>query len=785
MFYDGHLLLMLVPILFLFHASVVIFRRNPAGPENRAACMVTLLLLLLFILDFAQLIVPHSAIRTLTAAAKYPAMLLAAGAGFCLHVVFTRNYHRIPPRAGIAAALLPFAGYMLQLALSGPSAFIARVDEHGHWTREAPTAALGVYLSAGCAFMLLNAALAIMAWRRSDARFDRSRFLALLRTDLVYLAAAAALAVFGALVGRHALIPSTYMLLPGLAWSVALSLMMINSDFLPRLSRRYEVLFQMSPAPILIVDAAARIRDANPKAREMFGLRGEPGQAEYLEPLFAAEDRELFREMYASYPDIRWHSKELAMRGADGQPLSVLLDMETMAENGEPYGIAIIRDITQRKSIERRTDYLARHDLLTGLPNRSAFKRSLDEAMASKNDAPTFDAVLLVDLDRFKLINDTLGHQCGDDVLKIISGRFRDCLGEEHLLARAGGDEFMLLVRGAAEFDEIIRVAERMQGALEAPVFVLGGEYYTTASIGISLFPGDGATADAIIKNADIAMYHAKSNGGSQYRFYSKELNASIKRMVDMEASLRRALEENEFYVVYQPQTDIASGRTIGAEALVRWNSKAHGRVSPADFIPLAEQSGLILKLGQWVLEEACREAKRWEQAGWTSLKISVNVSAKQFKQPDFADVVKDILKDTGLDPRKLCIEITESVVIDKLMFTLKMLDELVALGVEISIDDFGTGYSSLSLLRQLPISVIKIDQSFIAEMVEVQSVRSVVAAMITMSHHLGKTVVAEGIESEQQMAWLREMGCDNGQGYFIDKPLTAELMRARLKNIS
>ncbi|SFI31628.1 EAL domain, c-di-GMP-specific phosphodiesterase class I (or its enzymatically inactive variant) [Paenibacillus sp. UNC496MF] len=207
--------------------------------------------------------------------------------------------------------------------------------------------------------------------------------------------------------------------------------------------------------------------------------------------------------------------------------------------------------------------------------------------------------------------------------------------------------------------------------------------------------------------------------------------------------------------------------------------------MSPADFIPLAEQSGLIPKLGRWVLEEACREAKRREQAGWTSLKISVNVSAKQFKQPESVDVVKDVLKDTGLGPRKLCIQITESVVIDKQMFTLKMLDEPVALGVDISIDDFGTGYSSLSLLRQPPIPVIKIDQSFIAEMVEEQSVRSVVAAMTTMSHHLGKTVVAEGIESEQQMAWLREMGCDNGHGYFIDKPLTAELMQARLTNIS
>ncbi|MBM7563404.1 putative bifunctional diguanylate cyclase/phosphodiesterase [Paenibacillus sacheonensis] len=553
-----------------------------------------------------------------------------------------------------------------------------------------------------------------------------------------------------------------------------------------RTARKYEVLYQMSPAPILILDRHARIHEANAKAEEMFGFAQEALRNDAFETFFAPEERSLFRDLYFSeFPNISWQGREMAMQGAAGELIIVLIDMETMEENGESYAIAIIRDITLRKSIEKRSDYLARHDMLTGLPNRFAFQQALSEALAAKNDASTFDAVLLVDLDRFKLINDTLGHQCGDDVLKVITERFRGCLTGHSLLARAGGDEFMVLVRGAAEFDDIIRLAEELQDVLEAPVSLLGSDYYMTASIGISLFPGDGDTVDAVIKNADIAMYHAKTSGGSQYRLFSKELNASIKRMVDMEASLRKALDENEFYVLYQPQTDIESGVMIGAEALVRWNSKDYGVVSPADFIPLAEQTGLILKLGQWVMQEACQEAKRWERAGRASMTVSVNVSAKQFMQPDFVDMVKGILKETGLDARKLCIEITESVVIDKLKFTLKMLDELVALGVEISIDDFGTGYSSLSLLRQLPISVIKIDQSFIAEMVDVHSVRSVVAAMITMTHHLGKTVVAEGIESDQQMTWLREMGCDKGQGYFIDKPLSADLMQTRMRKTS
>ena len=429
-----------------------------------------LLLLALFIVDFAQLIVPHAQVPMLTAAVKYPLTLLLAGAGLCLHVLITRKYHRIPAAAGIVAGLLPTAAYLAQLALRGPASFIVRVDADGPWTWEVPSRALDAYMLVIVCFTLLNASLAYRAWRRSDARFDRNRFLILIRTDLIFLGTFIATTSIGSLVRLHAFLPSTYTLLPGLVWGLSIGFMMINADFLPRPIRRYEVLFRMSPAPILILDGEARIREANPKAKEMFGL-GEGGRGvQALESFFIPEDRGLFRDMYLpQFPNIYWQGKEMAMRGKDGQLISVLLDMEMMAENGEPYGLAIIRDITQRKNVERQTDYLAHHDVLTGFCNRSAFKKALVDALAAKSGASTFDAVLLVDLDRFKLINDTLGHQCGDDVLKVIAARFRECLDEGTLLARAGGDEFMILVRGAAEYDAIIRIAEKVQHALESP----------------------------------------------------------------------------------------------------------------------------------------------------------------------------------------------------------------------------------------------------------------------------------------------------------------------------
>lgn len=786
MLYNGLLLLMLLPILFLFYSAVEIYRRNPARAENRAACIVMLLLLALFLIDFAQLIAVHSRVFRLTAFLKYPLTLLAAGTSIYMNLLFARNYHRIPRTIGVFAVLGPVFAYAVQLTLYGPSFFIARIEEHGRWTFERPTHALLYYLSVCGAYSVANMAIAFAAWRRSDARFDQARFLVLLRANAAYIVSTAICIAVGIVCERrHIALPSTITLVPVLIWGAALRLLMMNADILPRLARKYEVLFRMSPAPIMILDRHGRIMEANPQAAKLFGLDAGAKGRQRLDALLMPDDRKLFNDMYTHhFPNICWKDKEMTMLGEEGNVLTVLMDMGMMAEDGEPCGLAIIRDITKRKQVERYTEYLARHDTLTGLPNRNAFKLALEEAIADDTRGrQAFDAVLLVDLDRFKLINETLGHQHGDDVLKIIAARFRERLQTDTLLARAGGDEFMLLLRGADEYDELIRVAEKLLSALEEPVVLFGSEYYLSASIGISLFPGDGETADAVIKNADIAMYHAKSNGGSQYRFFSQEWNASIKRMVDMEASLRRALDEKEIYVVYQPQTDIASGRTIGAEALLRWNSKDFGMVPPSDFIPIAEETGLIIKLGQWVLEEACKEAKRWEREGWSGMTISVNVSAKQFMQPDFAEMVKRVLNETGLEARKLCIEITESIVIDKLKFTLKMLDDLVGIGIGIAIDDFGTGYSSLSLLRQLPISVLKIDKSFVSEMVEVQSVRAIVAAMITMSHQLGKSVVAEGIESEQQMAWLQDMRCDVGQGYYIDKPLSAEAMLHRLSS--
>ncbi|WP_219837556.1 bifunctional diguanylate cyclase/phosphodiesterase [Paenibacillus sp. R14(2021)] len=783
---DVYLLFMLAPLLFLFQSSVDIYRRNPGKLENRMAAAAMLLLFLLSVLDFTQMLLPVTSIAYWYAYVKYPVTLLLAGTSLCLHVTMTRGYHRIPYQAGVTAALLPVAVYMLQAVLQGPHYFVKQVTVIGHWKLDEPSGVWLVYVMITFVIWLANNALAYSAWKQTADRGSKGRFLILIRSNLLFMLAFGVCAAVCAIFRLQLPLPSIITSLPVLVWGISIRLMMINTDFLPQLAGKYEAFFQLSPAPILILDRQGRILEANPRAVEMFGIHLEGQNGQVFESFLIPADQQRFHDRYAAdFPNICWQGEEMALWSADGQLRTVLMDMAALAENGEPYVLTILSDITQRKAVERQTDYLAHYDALTGLPNRISFKHELEEALARENHPHQFDAVLLVDLDRFKLINDTLGHHNGDELLKLIAARFRECLSPDMGLARAGGDEFMILVRGAAEYDEIIWIAEKLQQALESPVCLHGAPFFITASVGISLFPSDGNQADVIIKNADIAMYHAKSKGGGQYRFFSKELNSSINRMVEMEANLRKALDEDEFIIQYQPQTNIGSGRTIGAEALVRWNSKVYGMVSPADFIPLAEQTGLILRLGQWVMEEACREAKRWERGGWPSMVVSVNVSVKQFMQPDFVAEVRRILEETGLEARKLYLEITESVVIDKLEVTLKMLDELVAMGVEIAIDDFGTGYSSLSILRQLPISIIKIDRSFIGEMVEAESVRTVVSTMISMTHSLGKTVVAEGIETEEQLAWLKAMGCDKGQGYYIDKPLSAEMMRNRLKKSS
>jgi diguanylate cyclase (GGDEF)-like protein len=414
-----------------------------------------------------------------------------------------------------------------------------------------------------------------------------------------------------------------------------------------------------------------------------------------------------------------------------------------------------------------KLQYQATHDALTDLPNRVLFMDRLGREIAhAERDGHLF-AVLLLDLDRFKQINDSLGHGAGDQLLEEVARRLSGAVREVDTVARIGGDEFLLLIADTRDQSELAAVAAKIGTALGEPFRAGSAELHTSASIGISLYPADGATGDDLVLRADEAMYFAKQSGRNSYQFFNRTMSVFSQDRLDLENDLRRALPMNQFEVHYQPKSDVASGRVNSVEALLRWRHPMRGLVSPAEFIPLAEENGLILSIGEWVLREACRQARRWQRMGLPFLRVAVNVSPVQFRQSNFLQAVRTALLDFDLEPQYLEIELTETTVMDNAESSVQILEELSRMGVVVSIDDFGTGYSSMSYLRRFPIDKLKIDRSFISDLTTNSADSSIVQAIISLAHSLRLKVVAEGVETAEQLERLREMGCDQYQGFF------------------
>src|SRR5580658_5107199 len=416
----------------------------------------------------------------------------------------------------------------------------------------------------------------------------------------------------------------------------------------------------------------------------------------------------------------------------------------------------------------------ATHDALTGLPNRVLFLDRLEREIAhAERDGHTF-AVLVVDLDRFKVINDTLGHGPGDELLKQIAGRLSASIRTADTVARTGGDEFLLLITHIREPTDVAVLAAKIVANLDKSVLVGGAEVHTTASIGISVYPTDGADSDSLVAHADEAMYFAKQHGRNTFQFFNPGMSVFSRERLDLERDLRRALPMKQFEVHYQPKIDIASGRMNSVEALLRWRHPTRGMVGPNDFIALAEESGLMLSIGEWVLREACRQARQWQREGLPFLRIAVNISPIHFRQSKFLDIVRAALSDNDLEPQYLEIELTETTVMDHAESSVHILEELSRMGVIVSIDDFGTGYSSMSYLRRFPIDKLKIDRSFISDMTSNSDAASIVKAIISLAHSLRLKVVAEGVETAEQLEQLREFGCDQYQGFYRSAAVVA-----------
>ena len=438
-----------------------------------------------------------------------------------------------------------------------------------------------------------------------------------------------------------------------------------------------------------------------------------------------------------------------------------------------------LEELVKQRTAE--VERLAYYDTLTDLPNRVLFKDRLAQALTVAQRSGQLTGTLFLALDRFKKINDTLGHAVGELLLKDVAERVKKCVSQTDTIARFDSDEFALLLTQVTGTEDLVEISRSLNEVLK-PAFPLAEhEVYVTASIGISVFPYDGDDPETLLKNAGAALYRAKKQGGHNFQFYTADMNALALKRLTLESSLRRAVENEEFVLYYQPQVDIETRMVVGTEALVRWQHPELDLLAPSEFIALAEDTGLILPLGDWVLRTACAQARAWQEAGFGELRIAVNVSARQFQQPDVLETIVQALSTTGLDPRTLELELTESSIMQNANSVVKTLTELRAIGVRISIDDFGTGYSSLGYLKRLPIDTLKLDRSFVGDAIRDPDNAALVMAIITLAHNLRLKVIAEGVETEEHLRFLHLLRCDEAQGYLFSKPMPADVFQSSI----
>jgi diguanylate cyclase (GGDEF)-like protein/PAS domain S-box-containing protein len=540
---------------------------------------------------------------------------------------------------------------------------------------------------------------------------------------------------------------------------------------------RYRRLFETAKDGILILDAVTgKIDDVNPFLMDLLGYNKETFVGKKLWEIGAFKDAEASKKAFAELQTKEYIRYEnLPLETSDGREIAVEFVSNVYSVDNKRVIQCNIRDITERKKMEELIRLQAFYDPLTNLPNRLLFNErfTLETALAKRNQKKL--AVLFLDLDHFKNINDTLGHVIGDKLLKDVARRLRACIRESDMVARIGGDEFNILLCDITVPEETAISVKKILTSVKKPYVIDGHELHVSTSIGISIYPNDSELIDELMKNADMAMYHAKESGRNTFQFYNAAMNIRARERMMLENSLRQAIERGELLAYYQPQVDIATRQITCVEALVRWQHPTLGFLPPMRFLPLAAECGLIQAIDVWMLRTACAQSKAWQLAGFKPLCVSINLSARQFQEPHLAEIVSAVLKETDLDPRYLELEITENVAMHDIELAIRKVTGLTGAGVSFSIDDFGTGYSSLSWLSKLPVQKLKIDQSFIRGIEKKSDNKSIVNAIISLAHNLKLRVIAEGVESEDQLAFLRSSGCDEMQGHLFSRALPPE----------
>jgi diguanylate cyclase (GGDEF)-like protein/PAS domain S-box-containing protein len=543
---------------------------------------------------------------------------------------------------------------------------------------------------------------------------------------------------------------------------------------------RFRSIFENTVEGIYQTSVEGRYISANPALTRIFGYESPEelmsslaavGRSLYVDATRRADFERLMREVGAVT------QFESQVRRRDGSVIWISENARVVrATDGRaPYYEGTVEDITERKRYQAELEFQATHDALTGLPNRGLLEDRLRQAIGYAHRNGSLVAVAFIDLDRFKVINDSLGHGSGDEVLMRVSRRIRGALREMDTVARQGGDEFVVVLAEQPTVESVVGVVERIIEEVAQPVTIDGRELYVTCSVGIALYPNDGGDVTKLLRNADAAMFSAKARGRNSFQFYTPNMNALALERLALEGALRRATEREEFEVHYQPRVDIRSRKIVGMEALVRWRDAELGLVPPAKFIPVAEEANLINQIGAQVLRAACRQARQWADLGFDGLRVSVNLSARQFQQSHLVSTIQSALAESGLEAERLELELTESTIMGHGQEFVGMLTELKKLGVRVAIDDFGTGYSNLSYLSRFPIDSLKIDRSFVSEVATDPQHALLAQAVISLGHSLRLKVVAEGVETAAQLDFLRHHGCDEVQGYFFSKPVPPE----------
>ncbi len=566
----------------------------------------------------------------------------------------------------------------------------------------------------------------------------------------------------------------------------------VEVDRRRRAEAQYKNFLESSPDPVMVQDLEGLVTYLNPAFTRVFGWEIDEvrGRAPEFMPSDQVRDDSSLLERVGRGETVS--GVESVRLTKDGRRLSVALsEAGFLDEEGELKGVvSTIQDITERKKNEAEVRFIAYHDTLTGLPNRKSFYECLEDeliksdfrARGERRSNPGESwALLFMDLDKFKNVNDTLGHDAGDELLRIVGGRIKRCLRREDHLFRLGGDEFTIILSNLARERDSARVAEKIRKSVSLPLSIKGNELHISASIGISVYPDDGRNVETLVKNADMAMYAAKDTGQG-YHFFTEEMNRAVLERMKLESGLRSALYENQFEIHYQQLVD-KSHRIVGAEALLRWRHPEMGLVSPAKFIPVAEENGAIVPIGKWVLHTACRQARVWYDMGYEAFYVAVNLSSRQFSEPDLIEMVEEVLETSALPPHCLRLEVTESGIMKNPQKASKTMLELRERGIRFAIDDFGTGYSSLSYLKQFPVDALKIDRSFVKDSLTNKDDREIIKTIIAMAGSLEMSTVAEGVESRELHNYLTGEGCTIIQGFYHGRPVPAESFEAVLRS--